>query len=374
MKGSIHKLEENGYQLCVEQGTDSFNISTTGNGICMQYHDCSRQFCKKDKPWNIPAYSVEALNVEDVQKSIAFANKHNLPVSVKTSGHNYAGSSTGKDSLLIWMYNFESYLKTVNDVKKNYMDTCGTKYPHVVKIGGGQSWGSVYKALGSDYHIVGAYCLTVSAAGGWLQGCGLSVLSRKNGLGIDNVLSFEIVLASGILVYADACTNPDLFWALRGGGGGTWGVVTSVHYKIYPVEPVLEFTMSITNPLSSPLILNSWIKKWIAISPYLDRRWAGYWTTTSFQLYFVGTEKDARTTFINDFEHWRGCLPKSQINKVVYGIKKGKSYYDIISKQVEIPTGQGNTNFASRLVPRDFLVNHPTKAAALLKHLMMDNL
>ena len=82
----------------------------------MHYHYCSKQFCLKDSPRNISAYSVEALNVGDVQKAIAFANKHNIPVTVKTSGHSLAGSSTGKDSLLIWMHNFESYLESVNDV------------------------------------------------------------------------------------------------------------------------------------------------------------------------------------------------------------------------------------------------------------------
>ena len=377
LKGSIHKLEEDNYQQCLNQGSDPFNISATGNGICMQYSDCSRQFCKKDNPWNIPAYSVEALNVEDIQKSIAFANKHNLPVTVKTSGHNFAGSSTGKDSLLIWMHNFESYLKDVDDVKKNYKDTCGTKYPHAVKIGGGQNWDGVYRALGSKYNIVGATCLTVSAAGGWLQGGGLSALSRKYGIGIDNVLSFEVVLANGVLAYADACTNPDLFWALRGGGGGTWGVVTSVHYKVYPAEPVIEFTMSITKPLSSPRIVNSWIRKWIAISPNLDRRWGGSWTIATLGLYFVGAEKDARSTFINSFEQWRECLPKSQINRVVYNIKKGENYFEVRGGEDEIilsnpTTGQASSNIANRLVPRDFVANHPAKAANLLKHILLN--
>ena len=375
LKGTTHQLEEDDYKECIEQGGNSFNISAAGNGICMQYHDCSRQFCLKDSPWNVPAYSVEALNVGDVQKAIAFANKHNIPVTVKTSGHNYAGSSTGKDSLLIWMHNFESYLQSVNDVKRNFTDTCGTKYSHAVKVGGGQVWDSVYRALGSDYHIIGGYCLTVSAAGGWLQGSGLSAMSRKYGIGIDNVLSFEVVLANGIFAYADACTNPDLFWALRGGGGGTWGVVTSVHFKLHPVEPVLEFTMSITNVLSTPSIVNSWIKKWVTISPNLDRRWGGYFLSNFLFLNFVGSEKDARSTFIDDFEHWRECLPKSQKNNVVYSFKQGKSYFDTRGGEEDISTletGRRPYNIASRLVPRDFVVNNPRKAARMLKRLMMD--
>ena len=74
----------------------------------------------------------------------------------------------------------------------------------------------------------------MSAAGGWLMGGGLSTLSPQLGLGIDNVLSFDLVLASGDRVRADACSHPELFWALRGGGGGTFGVVTAVHYRCRP--------------------------------------------------------------------------------------------------------------------------------------------
>ena len=75
--------------------------------------------------------------------------------------------------------------------------------------------------------------VTVGGAGGWLQGGGLGPLDRALGLGIDNALSFEVVLASGELVTADACSQPDLFWALRGGGGGNWGVVVSATSKVH---------------------------------------------------------------------------------------------------------------------------------------------
>ena len=373
LKGTIHQLKEDNYKECIEQGDNAFNISATGNGICMQYHDCSKQFCIKNSPWNIPAYSVDALNVSDVQKAIAFANKHNLSVTVKTSGHNYAGASMGKDSLMIWMHNFESYLQSVNDVKKNFTDTCGTKYSHAVKVGGGQVWDSVYRALGSDYHIVGGGGLTVSAAGGWLQGCGLSAMSRKYGIGIDNVLNFELVLANGTFAYADACTNSDLFWALRGGGGGTWGVVTSVYYKLHAVEPVLEFTMEIQNIISTEVTVDKWIDKWVALSPNLDRRWGGYWTLHALILYFVGSEQDARSTFINDFEQWRNSLPNAEKNTVVFNIKQAKSYFDVRGGQDNLTTdktGQETINIASRLIPRDFVVNNPIKAANDLKWLV----
>lgn len=76
----------------------------------------------------------------------------------------------------------------------------------------------------------------VGAAGGWLQGGGHSSLSPRYGLGVDNVLEIEIVTADGILRTVNEYNSPDLFWALRGGGGGTWGVITKATYKAYPSE------------------------------------------------------------------------------------------------------------------------------------------
>ena len=101
LNGTLHQLSSGDYEQCEKQGENAFNISSTGNGICMQYHDCSRLFCQADNPWNIPAYSVEAKSVQDVQMAISFANKHNIAVSIKTSGHSYAGSSMGASTLLI---------------------------------------------------------------------------------------------------------------------------------------------------------------------------------------------------------------------------------------------------------------------------------
>ena len=372
LNGKVHRIKSSDYMQCFRQGTSSENITSAANGICMQYHDCAREFCKKDNPWNLPGYSVEVLDETDVQKTITFANKHNMAITVKTSGHSYSGSSTAKDSLLIWMHKFKAYFNGVDDVIKNFADSCGTTYPDTIRVGGGQVWGDVYRALGSDYNIVGGYCLSVSAAGGWLQGMGLSLMSRRYGLGIDNVLGYDVVLPSGIHARADACTNTDLFWALRGGGGGTWGVVTSVHYKVHPAENALQLTMVIQNPTSTPVAVDSWIRKWVELSPHLDRRWGGNWLTTGLRLFFVGTEKDARSTFITHLEQWRECLPKHEKENVIIQISKGKSYWDLRRTQNEIGTGIGNTNVASRLIPRDFVVNNPKKVVEILKRTLAD--
>jgi len=370
LTGKLHQLVSTEYATCEQQGDDAFNISKTGNGACMQYHDCSKEFCdgNSDK-WNIPSYSAEVVTVADVQNAIAFANKHNLEVTVKTSGHSYSGSSMGRNSLLIWMYNFVKY----TEIKTNHTDSCGTDYPHAVKVGGGETWYDVYKKLGSDYHIIGGGGLTVSAAGGWLQGCGLSAMSRKHGIGIDNVLNFEVVLANGSHVVADACTNSRLFWALRGGGGGSWGVVTSVHYKIRPAETVTHLYMSIDNIVKTPVTVDSWLEKWVELSPDLDRGWGGYWTFNSLIMYFVGDKQKAEKTFINAIYAWRDALPEAEKSTVIVYVKESRSYFDSRGGVNSTDkTGMKEFNIASRLIPRDWVVENRAKAVALLRSMVRE--
>jgi len=370
LTGQLHSLATVNYNaVCKAHGDNSFGISASGNGSCMQYHDCSKEFCDgKSDVWNIPSYSVEAKTVEDIQEAIKFANTHNLEVTVKTSGHSYSGSSMGKNSLLIWMYNFIKY----TEIKENFTDSCGNLYPHTIKVGGGETWNDVYFKLRSDFHIVGGGGLTVSAAGGWLQGCGLSAMSRKYGIGIDNVLNFEVVLANGTFMMADACSNPDLFWALRGGGGGTWGVVTSIHYRIYPAETVTFFFMDIKIVNRSVDTVDAWIEKWVELSPNLDRRWGGYWTLNTAIMYFVGNKSEAERTFINEIQAFKDALPEKEKALVVLKVEETPSYFDSRSgdNMTTDPTGEDNFNIASRLIPRDWVTQNKQEAKDLLKWLV----
>ena len=81
--------------------------------------------------------------------------------------------------------------------------------------------------------VVGGNAQSVSASGGFLSGGGHSVHSPLHGLAVDNLLEADIVIADGTHLTTNACTNDDLFWAIKGGGGGTWGVLTRVVYKAH---------------------------------------------------------------------------------------------------------------------------------------------
>ena len=111
-----------------------------------------------------------------------------------------------------------------------------------MQVLGGEQWGDVYAAAkANNVDVAGGYSLTVGAAGGYLGG-GHSPLSPMHGLAVDNLLEIDVVTPDGNLLTANECTNTDLFWALRGGGGGTFGVTTRVVYKAHePQSHYVEY-------------------------------------------------------------------------------------------------------------------------------------
>lgn len=166
-------------------------------------------------------------SASDVQTCLAFVRRFNLPVTARSGGHSYAGYSTTSGLILD--------LTRLNQVSVN----AGT-----ATIGGGAHLIDVYSTLAQNGVVIPAgSCPTVGIAGLTLGG-GVGVLGRKFGLTCDNLLSAQVVLANGTLVNCDQNTNADLFWALRGGGGGNFGVVTSFTFQTHPVSELSLFTLN----------------------------------------------------------------------------------------------------------------------------------
>ncbi|KAF8604596.1 FAD-binding domain-containing protein [Ceratobasidium sp. AG-I] len=195
--------------------------------------------CWIDTPRNVtckqglvPTYAVAAEGQEDVVKAVRFASKHKLKVVVKNTGHDYLGRSSGAGSLSIWTHK----LGGIKFVESFVADGCGKdKAIPAVTLGAAAHWYDVYREADKrNVLVVGGAARSVGAAGGWVQGGGHSPLGGKYGMGVDNVLQFQVVKANGKVVTANKCKNKDLFWALRGGGGGTWGVPLKVTYKTHP--------------------------------------------------------------------------------------------------------------------------------------------
>jgi FAD/FMN-containing dehydrogenase len=196
-----------------------------------------------------PSYVVKATNVLDLQLGINFARNDGVRLVVKNTGHDFAGKSTGFGSLSLWTHGLKDILYI-----DNYVDEPTYKGP-AIKAGAGVQAFELYKAANDHGVVVVAgegqvgtnplscsllsnLIQTVGVMGGYIQGGGHSPLSSIYGMAADNVLSFELVTPIGEFVTVNSATNSDLFWALRGGGGGSFGVVTSVTVKAYKDLPV----------------------------------------------------------------------------------------------------------------------------------------
>jgi hypothetical protein len=177
-------------------------------------------------------YAVAARRTDDVVAAVNFARENNLRLVVKGGGHSYLGTSNAPDSLLIWT-------RAMNDIVLHdafvAQGCAGQQSPQpAVSVGAGAIWMHTYNAVttkGGRY-VQGGGCGTVGVAG-LVQGGGFGSYSKNYGTAAASLLEAEIVTADGVVRIANACTNPDLFWALKGGGGGTFGVVTRVTLRTH---------------------------------------------------------------------------------------------------------------------------------------------
>lgn len=179
------------------------------------------------------AYAVEAQDSHDVIKAVNFAREHHLRLAIKGAGHDYLGRSSAPNSLLIWTHNMRNIHYHTSFVPEG----CHHKMGPAVTVGAGVRWGGVYQNVTTKHHhyVQGGGCTTVGAAGGFTQGGGFGSFSKAYGTGAGGMLQAKVVLANGKLVTANACQHQDLFWALRGGGGGTYGVVTQMTLRVHPL-------------------------------------------------------------------------------------------------------------------------------------------
>jgi FAD/FMN-containing dehydrogenase len=176
------------------------------------------------------AYAVAAQRSADVVAGVNFAREHNLRLVIKGGGHSYQGTSNAPDSLLIWPH-------AMNDIALHDAFTpasCPGPPQPAVSVGAGATWADAYDAVTTraGRYVQGGRCVTVGVAG-LIQSGGFGAYSKNYGVAAAGLLEAELVTADGTVRIANACTNPDLFWALKGGGGGTFGVVTRMTLRTY---------------------------------------------------------------------------------------------------------------------------------------------
>ncbi|UZJ55116.1 hypothetical protein CBS101457_004436 [Exobasidium rhododendri] len=220
----------------------------------------------------ISPYAVSISDEQDAVAAFAFAKKFNIKVTIKNTGHEYLGRSTSKDSLMLWTHNLKSL---------SYQDSFLGQ--NAVLMGAGVIADDAYKFASLQNRVItlGAYA-SVGVGGGFAMGGGHGPLQPKFGLAVDNLLQFTVVTPDGQIRTANANTNSDLFWAMRGGGGGTWGLVTQTVYQVYPNTPLVTVLYNLT---TVPTLTTS--QKQAAVADFISEMaknqvawtkmgWAGY--------------------------------------------------------------------------------------------------
>lgn len=298
-------------------------------------HGCSRG--------GFPMYVVNATEPKHVQLAVNFARNTGVRLVIKNTGHDFLGKSGGKDALSIWTHWMKDieYIEEYNDEKLGYSGPA-------FKAGSGVQAFELYKAAHDKGRVVvGGEGETVGIMGGYIQGGGHSPLTGLYGTGADNVLSMEVVTADGEFVVANSTSNTDLFWALRGGGGSTFGVATSVTVKAHPDVEVTasRFSISSANTGNETFwaAIRAYVDSWIANA---DAGTYTYWLlipsngtfTFSFSPFFaagksvteatallqpwfttltdLGVKFDPNIThFDNFYSAWRSSFPLENVQK-----------------------------------------------------------
>jgi len=175
-----------------------------------------------------PALIARCVDAGDVITAVNYAREHDLPLAVRGGGHHGAGLGVCDDGLVIDL----SLMKGVRVDPE----------ARTALVMGGSTLGEVDHATHAFGLATPSGIFSSTGVGGITLGGGLGYLTRRHGLAIDNLLSADVVLADGSFVTASAESHPDLFWALRG-GGGNFGVVTAFEFRLHPVETVIAGPM-----------------------------------------------------------------------------------------------------------------------------------
>ncbi|KAJ5622745.1 FAD/FMN-containing dehydrogenase [Penicillium lividum] len=218
-------------------------------------------------------YSVRVESALDVQKTIAFTTAHGIRLVTRNTGHDYLGKSTGAGAVAIWTH----HLKDIE-----FLDYQSSFYTgKAIKVGAGvQMFESNAAAYKHGLTVVGGNCRSVGLAGGYSQGGGHGQLVSQYGLAADQVLEWAVVTGTGKLVRATPHNEyRDLWWALSGGGGGTYGVVISMtsktHREMRTATANLTFTTVGTTQAAFDDAVNIFLNS--TLGPLLDARGVAIW-------------------------------------------------------------------------------------------------
>ncbi|KAJ7921797.1 FAD-binding domain-containing protein [Mycena leptocephala] len=291
---------------------------------------------------DVPLYSVEAETAADIQAAVKFSSAHNLRLVIKSTGHDYLGRSTAPNSLLVRTSNFKNI---------SFSDSFFI---------GSKNMGSVV-TMG-----IGGAAATVANAGGYVQGAGHSALSPTFGLGADNVLAAQV----------NSISHPDLFYALRGGGAGSWGIIVSATFRTFPTfnatSSLIILAAANHTILSSITTLHAQhIFDWDSV-----RAGQYFWAVTNgtgsdafsafaLNTYMPDTTPEQSLALLSPFLNASLALPG------VFLLSQNFTYGDINDALFQPDDGVGfNTVLGSRLIPAETYRHSPAAVGKAYEKLL----
>ncbi|MET9228785.1 FAD-binding protein [Lentzea sp. NPDC003310] len=212
-------------------------------------------------PWNAlyvnrrPAAIAKCVRAEDVQACLEFASRERIPVAARSGKHSYAAYSLPENGLVVDL----AALSAVT--------VSGSR----ARIGAGTRLLPAYEAVGAAGQALPAGTCQTVGIGGLTLGGGIGVISRKYGLTSDHLVSARIVTPDGCLRTASAHSEPDLYWALRGGGGGNFGIVTEFTFRTDPAPDLTYFNLRYPAGAAADVV-DAW-QEWMDGAP--DELWSG---------------------------------------------------------------------------------------------------
>ena len=270
------------------------------------------------------AYAVKARTAADVAAAVNFAHDNNLRLVVKGTGHSYLGTSNAPDSLLVWMRGMNAVTLHNSFVGQG----CEGKVAPVpaVTAEAGAVWIDLYTAVTTNAgrYVQGGGCTDVGVAG-LVQSGGFGSFSRGFGTAASGLLEAQIVTADGAIRIANACTNPDLYWALKGGGGGSWGAVTRLTLRTHELPRFMGFAWGTVKAQSDAAF-----RKLIArfISFYADNLFNPTWgeqvhfapdNTFEISMSSIGLDRQSAQAVWKPFFEWVTALPNDYVVTEAFG-------------------------------------------------------
>ncbi|KAJ3962531.1 hypothetical protein N0V92_000697 [Colletotrichum tropicale] len=316
-----------------------------------------------------PEYAINVTSVAQIQVAVNFARAANLRLVIKNTGHCYLGKSLGAGALSLWMHN----VKDIEYLPK--YEGPGYSGP-AMKLAAGVSVREVYEvAEQNNVTVLGAVSWSVGYTGGMITGGGQNPLAGIYGMAADHVVAFQIVTADGRFRTVSEKENPDLFWALRGGGGGTFGVITSVIIRAHPRMNVVtaKWTLDASN--------NSIDQFWKGVRKFYDEflNWtdAGLysffimWPTPQLSMNYMFAPNHTLDSYNEVVSPFFEYLEANNITlSVPHQSTAHTSFYSAYQATWganQFPVGVDTSLPANRLVPRRNFVEKYEETYALIK-------